>query len=128
MIVSGLPLSEPYLKESLSVLMREDLKNLKEGKLPMNDSYYLMGTADPTRILKPDQVCVILYVSIVESSKKNILCRYMLIWNFSSFQLLKWFTPSTPWTQTYFAKNVSHLKPTDFKDEDDLEHHLLSDA
>ncbi|KAI3862223.1 hypothetical protein MKW92_002363, partial [Papaver armeniacum] len=44
----------------LSVLMRTELKSLKEGKLPMNDSYYLMGTADPTGILKPNQVCVIL--------------------------------------------------------------------
>ncbi|KAI3881165.1 hypothetical protein MKW92_023883, partial [Papaver armeniacum] len=60
MILCGIPLGESFLKARLSVLMRTELKSLKEGKLPMNDSYYLMGTADPTGILKPNQVCVIL--------------------------------------------------------------------
>ncbi|RZC81776.1 hypothetical protein C5167_044360 [Papaver somniferum] len=60
MILCGIPLGESFLKARLSVLMRTELKSLKEGKLPMNDSYYLMGTADPTGILKPHQVCVIL--------------------------------------------------------------------
>ncbi|KAI3911913.1 hypothetical protein MKW92_009291, partial [Papaver armeniacum] len=53
MILCGIPLGESFLKARLSVLMRTELKSLKEGKLPMNDSYYLMGTADPTGILKP---------------------------------------------------------------------------
>ncbi|KAI3991017.1 hypothetical protein MKX01_026201 [Papaver californicum] len=60
MILSGIPIGEPHLQNRLAVLMREDFKSLREGKLPINESYYLMGTADPTGILNTDQVCVIL--------------------------------------------------------------------
>ncbi|XP_058074194.1 probable RNA-dependent RNA polymerase 5 isoform X2 [Magnolia sinica] len=60
MILCGIPLDEPYLKAHLSVLMREELKNLKEGRLHASECYYLMGTADPTGMLKADEVCVIL--------------------------------------------------------------------
>lgn len=62
MILSGIPIDEPYLQERLSVLMREERKSLKGGKLPLSECYYLMGTVDPTGILNRDQVCVILYV------------------------------------------------------------------
>ncbi|KAI3960303.1 hypothetical protein MKW98_017027 [Papaver atlanticum] len=60
MILSGIPISEPHLQNRLAVLMREDFKRLKEGKLPINESYNLMGTADPTGILNAVQVCDIL--------------------------------------------------------------------
>ncbi|MCL7051044.1 hypothetical protein MKW94_021514 [Papaver nudicaule] len=60
MILCGIPLGEPYLKDRLSVLMREEMKSLREGKFPMKESYYLMGTADPTGILKADEICIIL--------------------------------------------------------------------
>ncbi|KAI3907427.1 hypothetical protein MKX01_036344 [Papaver californicum] len=135
MILCGIPLAEPFLKERLSVLMREDLKSLKEGKVPMNDSYYLMGTADPTGILKPDQVCVILEngqisgdVLVYKHPGLHFGDIHILtatyVKELENF-LLNSFTPSTPWTQTYFAKNVSHLKPTDFRNAYELEHHLF---
>ncbi|KAF9615290.1 hypothetical protein IFM89_022617 [Coptis chinensis] len=60
MILSGIPLDEPYLKTRLSVIMNEEKKGLKGGKLPINECYYLMGTADPTGRLKGDEVCIIL--------------------------------------------------------------------
>ncbi|KAI3421727.1 RNA-dependent RNA polymerase [Psidium guajava] len=60
MILSGIPLDESYLQHHLSKLMRMEKKNLKGGKIPISDSYYLMGTADPTGILKSDEVCIIL--------------------------------------------------------------------
>ncbi|OVA20232.1 RNA-dependent RNA polymerase [Macleaya cordata] len=60
MILCGIPIHEPYLQERLSVLMREERKSLKGGKLPLSECYYLMGTADPTGTLNKDQVCVIL--------------------------------------------------------------------
>lgn len=60
MIGSGIPLDEPFLKSHLSMLLREERKSLKEGKLPVSESYYLMGTADPTGKLNANEVCVIL--------------------------------------------------------------------
>lgn len=61
MILCGIPLEESYLQFHLSKLMKEEKKSLRGGKIPIPDSYYLMGTADPTGSLKPDEVCVILY-------------------------------------------------------------------
>ncbi|XP_030527505.1 probable RNA-dependent RNA polymerase 5 [Rhodamnia argentea] len=60
MILSGIPLDESYLQHRLSILMKMEKKNLKGGRIPISDSYYLMGTADPTGILKSDEVCIIL--------------------------------------------------------------------
>ncbi|KAF8036238.1 hypothetical protein BT93_C2065 [Corymbia citriodora subsp. variegata] len=60
MILSGIPLDETYLQNHLSNLMKEEKKSLKGGRIPIPDSYYLMGTADPTGILKSDEVCIIL--------------------------------------------------------------------
>lgn len=63
MIACGIPLEEPYLRFRLSVLRREEQKSLKEGRLPLSDCYFLMGTADPTGTLNANEVCVILYVT-----------------------------------------------------------------
>ncbi|KAI3524654.1 hypothetical protein L1887_03317 [Cichorium endivia] len=60
MIGSGIPLDEPYLQYRLSILANEERKGLRGGKLPVNESCYLIGTADPTGILNSDEVCVIL--------------------------------------------------------------------
>ncbi|OAY84361.1 putative RNA-dependent RNA polymerase 3 [Ananas comosus] len=60
MISSGVPLSEPFLQHRLSIFMAEQMKGLKGGKIPVDECYYLMGTADPTGTLKPNEVCVIL--------------------------------------------------------------------
>lgn len=60
MILSGIPLDEAYLQYRLSVLAKEEINSLKKGKLHIPNSYYLMGTADPTGCLKKDQVCIIL--------------------------------------------------------------------
>lgn len=62
MILSGISLDEPYLQHRLSILMKEEKKSLQAGKLPVTESYYLMGTVDPTGILKSNEVCIILYV------------------------------------------------------------------
>ncbi|KAJ4951634.1 hypothetical protein NE237_028466 [Protea cynaroides] len=60
MILCGMPLEEPYLQRRLSVLAKEEKKGLKGGRLPIGDCFNVMGTADPTGILKRDEVCVIL--------------------------------------------------------------------
>ncbi|GFP86730.1 probable RNA-dependent RNA polymerase 5 [Phtheirospermum japonicum] len=60
MICSGIPLNEPYLQLCLSNLENGEKNKLKEGKIPVTDSFYLMGTADPTGVLNNDEVCVIL--------------------------------------------------------------------
>lgn len=61
MILSGIPIDEPFLQGRLSVYMNEERKGLLSGKIPIRDCYYLMGTADPTGKLKPNEVCIILY-------------------------------------------------------------------
>jgi len=63
MILVGIPLDEPHLKNYLSILLKTEKNDLKAGKLPVTESYYLMGTVDPTGALKEDEVCVILYAT-----------------------------------------------------------------
>ncbi|XP_034699033.1 probable RNA-dependent RNA polymerase 5 isoform X1 [Vitis riparia] len=60
MILSGIPIDEPFLQHRLSFMVNEERKGLRVGKLPVNDCFYLMGTADPTGKLKSDEVCIIL--------------------------------------------------------------------
>lgn len=60
MIMAGVPLCEPYLRCCLSSLAKEERNGLKGGKLPISDTFYLMGTTDPTDTLNPHEVCVIL--------------------------------------------------------------------
>ncbi|CAH9143443.1 unnamed protein product [Cuscuta epithymum] len=59
-ISSGVPLGEPYLRSCLSRLANMEKDHIKRGKLPISNTCYLMGTADPTGMLKHDEVCVIL--------------------------------------------------------------------
>ena len=63
MILVGIPLDEPHLKDRLYILLNTEKNALKEGRLPITESYYLMGTVDPTGKLKKNEVCVILYVT-----------------------------------------------------------------
>lgn len=60
MICSGVPLNEPCVQYRLSHLANEERKGLQGGRLPISESYYLIGTADPTGLLNSDEVCVIL--------------------------------------------------------------------
>ncbi|XP_013708766.2 probable RNA-dependent RNA polymerase 3 [Brassica napus] len=60
MIMLGMPLDEPHLKDQLSILLKTQRNDLKAGKLHVTESYYLMGTVDPTGKLKQNEVCVIL--------------------------------------------------------------------
>lgn len=62
MILAGIPLDESYLQYRLSVLLKEEKKSLKSGRLHVPECYYLMGTVDPTFTLESGEVCVILYV------------------------------------------------------------------
>lgn len=63
MILVGIPLDEPHLKTCLSSFLKREKNDLKAGWLPVTESYYLMGTVDPTGELKEDEVCVILYAT-----------------------------------------------------------------
>jgi len=61
MILSGIqPEDEAYLQSQLALMAKVERKGLKEGRIPIDDTYYLMGTTDPTGTLKRDQVCIIL--------------------------------------------------------------------
>jgi RNA-dependent RNA polymerase len=60
MILSGIkPEDDAYLQHQLSEMTREEREGMKLGRIPIDDSYYLMGTTDPTGTLKPNEVCVI---------------------------------------------------------------------
>uniref|UniRef100_A0A7C8Z5C3 RNA-dependent RNA polymerase n=1 Tax=Opuntia streptacantha TaxID=393608 RepID=A0A7C8Z5C3_OPUST len=59
MIFSKIPLDEPYIQTRLCVLANQQAKSLREGKLPIDESFYLMGTADPTGALNEGEVCII---------------------------------------------------------------------
>ncbi|KAK8448414.1 hypothetical protein SEVIR_7G003552v4 [Setaria viridis] len=60
MIHSGIPLEEPYLLSRLNFIAKQEMKGFREGKLPIDECYHLMGSTDPTGTLKPNEVCVIL--------------------------------------------------------------------
>jgi len=60
MILSGVPLEDAYLQSRLAIMAQQERKGLKEGKLPISDCFYLMGTTDPTGKLRSNEVCVIL--------------------------------------------------------------------
>ncbi|XP_051223739.1 probable RNA-dependent RNA polymerase 3 isoform X1 [Lolium perenne] len=60
MLLSGVPLEDAYLQSRLATMSQLERKGIKEGKLPINDCFYLMGTTDPTGKLRPNEVCVIL--------------------------------------------------------------------
>ncbi|KAI3781775.1 hypothetical protein L2E82_11799 [Cichorium intybus] len=60
MFGARIPLNEPFFQHRLSQLAKEERKGLGEGKIPINESFYLMGTTDPTGILNRDEVCIIL--------------------------------------------------------------------
>uniref|UniRef100_A0A0E0JF81 RNA-dependent RNA polymerase n=1 Tax=Oryza punctata TaxID=4537 RepID=A0A0E0JF81_ORYPU len=60
MILSGIPLEESYLQYRLDFMAQQERKGIKQGKIPIDECYYLMGTTDPTRTLRPNEVCVIL--------------------------------------------------------------------
>ncbi|KAM0921110.1 hypothetical protein ACQ4PT_007016 [Festuca glaucescens] len=63
MILSGIkPEDDAYLQYQLSEMIREEREGMKLGRISIDDSYYLMGTTDPTGTLKPNEVCVIHYV------------------------------------------------------------------
>ncbi|KAG2481636.1 hypothetical protein PVAP13_J128760 [Panicum virgatum] len=67
MIHSGIPLEEPHLLSRLNFIAKQEMKGFREGKLPIDECYYLMGSTDPTGTLKPNEVCVIL------DSEKNFV-------------------------------------------------------
>jgi RNA-dependent RNA polymerase len=61
MILSGIQReNEAYLEYQLALMTKQERKGLQQGRIPIDECYYLMGTTDPTGTLKPDQVCIIL--------------------------------------------------------------------
>lgn len=60
MLLAGFPMNHPYLQKNLRFHVQDRIKGLRRGCVPLEKSFYLMGTADPTqeRILKPNQVAI----------------------------------------------------------------------
>ncbi|CAM8987568.1 unnamed protein product [Rhodiola kirilowii] len=173
MISCGIPLDEPYLQQHMSILMKEERKNLRGGKLPIEDSYHLMGTADPSGVLKNDQVCIIIdggqmsgkvlvyrypgihfgdihiltavyvvdmemyvgnakYAILFPTKRHRSLADEMAGGDFDGDmffvsrnpQLLRWFQPSTPWTQKASKQIPAKKKPSELS-VDELERELF---
>ena len=59
MILCGIPLDESFLQYHLTKLVKVEKNKLSQGKLYLEDCFYMMGTVDPTCSLKPNQVCII---------------------------------------------------------------------
>ncbi|KAG0562111.1 hypothetical protein KC19_9G119100 [Ceratodon purpureus] len=61
MLLSGLePSQEPFLQKVISEMIKYELKNYSLGKVPVRDTAYLMGCADPTGRLERNQVVIIM--------------------------------------------------------------------
>lgn len=75
MILSGVPLNEPYLRSRLCFMAQQERGKLKEGKLPIDHCYNLLGTADPTGKLGPKEVCLTLYVIAI------LFCIFAVNWH-----------------------------------------------
>ncbi|CAM0880241.1 unnamed protein product [Alopecurus aequalis] len=61
MILSGIrPEDDAYLQHQLTLMTKEERKGIRQGRIPIDQCYNLMGTTDPTGTLKPHEVCVIL--------------------------------------------------------------------
>lgn len=58
MIKVGIPLEEPALQINLRILTRNKMKYFAKGKVPLDDTFYLIGTADPSSTLKPAEVVI----------------------------------------------------------------------
>ncbi|KAL0337362.1 UNVERIFIED_CONTAM: putative RNA-dependent RNA polymerase 5, partial [Sesamum calycinum] len=132
MISSGIPLSEPYLRHCLSSLESGEKIKLKQGKLPVSESFYLMGTADPTGVLKNHEVCVILdngqisgKVLVYRNPGKRSAAYEMatgdfdgdMYWVSRNPELLKYFKASEPWKRLYSTPADSKIRnPREFSD------------
>nr|GEX48161.1 probable RNA-dependent RNA polymerase 5 [Tanacetum cinerariifolium] len=145
MIGSGIPMDKPYLQHCMSMLTNKEWKGLRGGKIPVDDSFYLIGTADPTKTLECDEVCVILYPAMEEfvgDTKYGIFFstkgrRSMgseitngdfdgdLYCVSQTAAFLDHFKVSKPWERTYFTPSALSKKPSELS-HDELEKELVT--
>ena len=61
MIMANIPMNNPQMQKNLKKLTQDKITLLRKGCVPLPDSYYLMGTSDPTKekILKPSEVAIV---------------------------------------------------------------------
>ncbi|KAJ7973801.1 RNA-dependent RNA polymerase [Quillaja saponaria] len=152
MILSGVPLDESYVQHHLSILQKEEFKSLKGGKLHVPDCFYLMGTVDPTKRLKRDEVCIIMEhgqlngeVMVYRNPGLHIgdihVCQATYVsgdfdgdmyWVCKNSQLLAHFKRSEPWMPNSVTSNVGDVNsrevrlPSDEKLEEELFELFLS--
>uniref|UniRef100_K3Y3E1 RNA-dependent RNA polymerase n=2 Tax=Setaria italica TaxID=4555 RepID=K3Y3E1_SETIT len=134
MILSGIqPEDEAYLQFQLALMTKEERKGLKQGRIPIDECYYLMGTTDPTGTLKKDQVCVILvelrgsmkpllpgWVQILVPAflrTKSEGClslesRVLFFWGV--LMLLECFKQHKPWFRRISRRKTEQKKPQDY--------------
>lgn len=61
MIMANIPMNNPQVQSNLEIITQDKIALLQKGHIPLPESYYLMGTSDPTkeRILKSNEVAII---------------------------------------------------------------------
>ncbi|KAG5600031.1 hypothetical protein H5410_031401 [Solanum commersonii] len=154
MISSGIPLNEPHLRVRLSRLAKIERTKLRGGKLPISDSFYLMGTADPTGVLESNEVCVILdngqisgrvlvyrNPDVVGDAKYGIFFSTKgprsaateiangdfdgdMYWVSINRKVVDSYTTSRPWSRMHSTPKEVSKKPSEFS-ADELEYELF---
>jgi RNA-dependent RNA polymerase len=61
MIMANIPMNNPQMQKNLKKITQDKITLLRKGCVPLPESYYLMGTSDPTkeRILKSNEVAIV---------------------------------------------------------------------
>lgn len=63
MLLADLEVTEPFIQKTLTDFCNSQLISLSKGRIPVKDTFYLKGCADPTGVLKPDEVVILMQVS-----------------------------------------------------------------
>ncbi|CAM6081635.1 unnamed protein product [Calypogeia fissa] len=69
MLLAGIPPKEPFLQKTIMELRKDLLQDYRKGKVPLPDSCYLYGTADPSGTLEPNQVAITMGYGLVSWPK-----------------------------------------------------------
>ncbi|CAM6095349.1 unnamed protein product [Calypogeia fissa] len=58
MLRAGIPMNDPGLHQNLVYIIKNKFKNFAIGRVPLDGTFYVMGTADPTGTLKSNEVAI----------------------------------------------------------------------
>ncbi|CAM6088897.1 unnamed protein product [Calypogeia fissa] len=58
MLRAGIPMNDPGLHQNLVYIIKNKFKDFAIGRVPLDGTFYVMGTADPTGTLKSNEVAI----------------------------------------------------------------------